>query len=230
MFEDETLSHGATTCWAGGCISNPKSRFQRLHVYAGRQPSPKRSVGRQDQRHAQLCQNTPRSRCPALLPPCPPRFILLALVLPLAKGDTLKSGSFIYRASRRNPRNNAKDSSDVRLHRCRHRKVLGNCHLFQLDSCNLCSGFSSFVTLACVAVPVFQSGRSPASAVLPSLFQAGCPWGHKGSASYAKSRMVASAPAEKSQGWVGWKRTSRTPRSWAGAWPLSTFNGTRSGF
>lgn len=47
---------------------------------------------------------------------------------------------------------------------------------------------------------------------------------------YVKSRTVASAPAEKSHGCVGWKRTSRTPRSWAGAWPLSTFTGTSSGF
>lgn len=49
-------------------------------------------------------------------------------------------------------------------------------------------------------------------------------------AGYVKRRMVASAPAEKIQGWLGWKRTSRTPKSWVSVCPFSTFTGTMRGF
>lgn len=48
--------------------------------------------------------------------------------------------------------------------------------------------------------------------------------------SYVKSRMVESAPEEKTQGCVGWKMTSRTPRSRVISCPRRTFTGTISGF
>lgn len=41
---------------------------------------------------------------------------------------------------------------------------------------------------------------------------------------------MPSAPEEKTQGWVGWKSTSRTPRSNVVTWPFSTLTGTSSGF
>lgn len=41
---------------------------------------------------------------------------------------------------------------------------------------------------------------------------------------------MPSAPEEKTHGWVGWKATSSTPRSWVSVCPLRTFTGTSSGF
>lgn len=42
--------------------------------------------------------------------------------------------------------------------------------------------------------------------------------------------MVPSAPEEKTHGCVGWKATSRTPRSRVRVCPLSTLTGTSNGF
>lgn len=42
--------------------------------------------------------------------------------------------------------------------------------------------------------------------------------------------IVASAPAEKTQGCKGWKSTSNIPKSFCGSWSWSRLSGTISGF
>ncbi len=47
---------------------------------------------------------------------------------------------------------------------------------------------------------------------------------------YVYSLIVPSAPLVNNQGWVGWKRTSKTPKSSVLSCPFNFFNGTMVGF
>lgn len=47
---------------------------------------------------------------------------------------------------------------------------------------------------------------------------------------YVYIRIVESAPAEKTQGWVGWNMTSKIPKSLYDSWLHNLFNGTIKGF